>query len=433
MGKLVLISNYFETTKKNKLGNYMNPIGILSIATVAEQGGHACYVFDFNSKGITIKDVFNCIEENQPDLVAISAYTENIDYIFKFIRHIRKFSPKSRIVIGGPHATLEPDYCLKSKYVDFISINEGESTILELMEAIVSNEETIQYKDIPLLIENKHKEKSEHSNKYRIEDLDLLPFIKRSFIPKQISDIDNIITSRGCPAKCIYCSAAALSGSKYRVRNVDNVYLEFLNIIIDTGRCVFIADDTFTAIRKRTLDFSRYIKLFKIDNAYWKCESRVDVVNEELIKIMKDSGCVGIQYGIESGSQEVLNSIRKNINLDRALEVIDMTNKEGISVVTSFMIGHFCDTKETLNKTKELIKYLKEKYLDDIVIFLAFNTPFPGTWQYLNLKEIGMSMNFNAYKEMTLLNPLIQTENFTSNDLVKIYGECLSYIVTGSE
>ena len=270
---------------------------------------------------------------------------------------------------------LNPKYCI-SKFVDFVVIKEGESTFVELLEAISSDQSAIKYGDINGMQRLK-EDKTLVKSKVRppITDLDLLPLIKREYIGFEVykKRIINLYTSRGCPAKCIYCAATALSGASYRTRDIDNVYLEILliNTSVEQKQYeMYIIDDTFTAIASRVGRFTELVKKYKYQ-FIWRCESRIDVMNEEMLKCMAESGCINIQYGIESGSQKVLDGIRKNINLEKAREIIELTySRSGITICTSFMLGHYCDDKDTMKETIDMIKELYEKYDRSIEIFL---------------------------------------------------------------
>jgi radical SAM superfamily enzyme YgiQ (UPF0313 family) len=433
MSDFFLLAHSFKVSKYNdKKVNYFAPLGLLSIAVFAELNGYDTSVIDMTLKQNSIAKVIERIEIEKPLLIGICAHTENIDLVLKTTKYIKTKYPYIKIAIGGPHASLEPKYCLNSKFVDFVVIKEGEATFVELLEAISSDQSAIKYSDISGIMYRESKTLVRSKVRLPISDLDLLPLIKREFIGFDVykKRIINMYTSRGCPAKCIYCAATALSGASYRTRDIDNVYLEILliNSSIEYKQYeMYIIDDTFTAIASRVERFTELIKKYKYQ-FIWRCESRIDVMNEEMLKCMAESGCINIQYGIESGSQEVLNGIRKNINLERAREIIELTYRSGITICTSFMIGHYCDNKDTMRETINMIKELYEKYDRSIEIFLSYNTPFPGTWQYTHREKLGLRIAVTDNCEFTLTDPVVETDNFTLEDQKRIFYE--NYIYT---
>ncbi|OPX45203.1 biotin synthase [Ruminiclostridium hungatei] len=432
MKDFMLIAHSFKVSKYNdKKVNYFGPLGLLSIAVFAELNGYETTVVDMTLRQNSMSKVIESIGTEKPVLIGICAHTENIDLVLKSAKYIKTKFPDIKIAVGGPHASLDPKYCM-SKFVDFVVIKEGESTFVELLEAVSSNQSVIKYKDINGIMYKEDKALAKSNVRPPIADLDLLPLIKREYIGFEVykKRIINLYTSRGCPAKCIYCAATALSGASYRTRDIDNVYLEILlinNSVKQEQYEMYIIDDTFTAIASRVDRFTGLIEKYKY-KFIWRCESRIDVINQEMLKRMAASGCINIQYGIESGSQKVLDGIRKNIDLLKAREIIDMTYKSGITICTSFMLGHFCDTRETMRETVDMIRELYEKYDRSIEIFLSYNTPFPGTWQYTHRDKLGLRICVNDHSDFTLTDPVVETDNFTLEDQRAIYYE--NYIYT---
>lgn len=433
MSDFLLIAHSFKVSKYNdKKVNYFAPLGLMSIASYTEFNGYDTTIIDMTIRQNSLSKIVNWIAKEKPMLVGICAHTENIDLVLKSAKYIKTKFPNIKIAVGGPHASLEPKYCLNSRYVDFVVIKEGESTYVELLEAISTNQKNIKYADIRGIMFREDKEIVKTKVRPPISNLDLLPLIKREFLGFKVYNkrIINMYTSRGCPAKCIYCAATALSGASYRVRDIDNVYLEIVMIntsVKNEQFEMYMIDDTFTAIASRVERFTNLIKKYNY-RFIWRCESRIDVMTQEMLTCMAETGCINIQYGIESGSQKVLDGIRKNINLVRAREIIDMTYKSGITICTSFMIGHFCDTKETMKETINMIRELYEKYDRSIEIFLSYNTPFPGTWQYTHRDDIGLRIAVTENCQFTLTDPVVETDNFTLEDQKMIYYE--NYIYT---
>ncbi len=406
--------------------NYMPPLGLLSIASMLKMHGYNVEIIDLSVKNCRTEDINEIIESIRPILIGFSVYTENVDATFNMCRYFKRRYPDIPIVLGGPHPTLEPEYCMRKRYVDFISRGDGEQSALELLEAIRTDQRLIRFKDINGLIYLDQNGQYQYGGERRnLENLDLLPVINRDFIPEAYESITpTVYSSRGCPGRCIYCAAPSMSGGKYRIRDIENVFLETMLV---TKRCsgsreIFYIDDTFTVFRDRV---ERFIEL--CDNSstkiIWRCESRVDALfkSSDLLEGMKRAGCQRIQFGIESGNQAVLDKIRKNMKLSEAREIVDKTIQCGIPVAASFMFGHYCDTVETMNDTLLLMEEFKRKYGSMIDVVYGLNTPFPGTYQYDNLEKLGMHFTVQSYAQLDMYGPVIKTENFDAKTQLDFY------------
>ena len=406
--------------------NYMPPLGLLSIASMLKLHGYNVEIIDLSVRNCRTEDINEIIESIRPILIGFSVYTENVDATFNMCRYFKRRYPDIPIVLGGPHPTLEPEYCMRKRYVDFISRGDGEQSALELLEAIRTDQRLIRFKDINGLIYLDQNGQYQYGGERRnLENLDLLPVINRDFIPEAYESITpTVYSSRGCPGRCIYCAAPSMSGGKYRIRDIENVFLETMLV---TKRCggsreIFYIDDTFTVFRDRV---ERFIEL--CDNSstkiIWRCESRVDALfkSSDLLEGMKRAGCRRIQFGIESGNQAVLDKIRKNMKLSEAREIVDKTIQCGIPVAASFMFGHYCDTVETMNDTLLLMEEFKRKYGSMIDVVYGLNTPFPGTYQYDNLEKLGMHFTVQSYAQLDMYGPVIKTENFDAKTQLDFY------------
>lgn len=423
MARLLLLNINIATNKAEYLeGLATKPcIGNLHVGTFLEFNGHEVTMAEIpDNSASSLSDLMALIEKVSPRIIGFSAYTETNNMALSVAKEIKRKYPDIITVFGGPHPTLAPMDVILSKHVDFLILKEGESTIVELVVAIETREQTIKYDDIPGLVFKRGNGITKNDFRANITDLDLLPIIKRELGGiEKFRGVINVSSSRGCPGKCIYCSAAALSGSKYRTRDERNVFMEFVMLKVLLGERVkeiYITDDTFTAIPNRAKKFAQLIQNNNF-NVYWRCESRVDVMTEDLIKELAESGLVSIQYGIESGSQEVLNILKKEIDLEQARKTIDLTSEAGVHICLSFMLGHFCDTKDTMRQTIDFIKDMYHRYPGSQLV-IGYNTPFPGTWQHTRMEQLGMRLVTQRYENFTLSQPVIETDNFTTKDLI---------------
>lgn len=403
---------------------FLPPLGLMSIATVLETNGYDVKVLDYSLELMNSGKLVSLINEFKPLYVGVSSYTENIDENIELCKYIKKNFKNLPVLIGGPHPTVDSEYCKRKKIIDFISVGEGESTNLLVAEALRTNQKLIKFSEIDDLIYYSKEEKKFISNdcSQYIKNLDLLPIVKRHYIKHSLEgQLTTIFSSRGCPGRCIYCAASFMSGSKYRIRDIESVFLETLMLLklVDYKSEMYFCDDTFTAISKRVLRFLELIDEANI-SMRWRCESRVDVMekNRFIIDEMAKRGCNRVQYGIESGNQNVLDNIFKSLNVSVVEDIIQYTVSRGIRVAASFIFGHYCDTKETMQDTLDLMVRLKDKCKNMIEIFFSYNTPFPGTYQYVHRDELGIRFTISKYSEMTMLDPVMETDNFDGKDLL---------------
>jgi radical SAM superfamily enzyme YgiQ (UPF0313 family) len=259
-----------------------------------------------------------------------------------------------------------------------------------------------------------------------IRSLDVLPFPSRDLIDLMEYKLPGaIITSRGCPHKCIFCAAGALAGGAYRVRSSESVISEVLHLYNEYGiRELYIVDDTFTArpFTGRVLKFCRYLKALKL-GIKWFCESRADVASKDLLSTMADAGCTDIQFGCESGDDEVLRLIRKGVTVSQIENAVRTARDVGIIPTCSFMLGHAFDTIESMHRTVDFAKHLQEEYHAWIAI--AVNTPYPGTFQYENADKIGLTITTRHWADHLLSDPIIRTKNFDQDGIKQVQFDAL--------
>jgi len=410
---------------------YNPPLGLIYISSSLTMHGHDVKILDFSKTPFLRDTFFDCIDDYKPEVIGISVYTENVDEAFKLCRGIKKKHPEIYTSFGGPEASLEPLYAIKDKNVDFVLKYEGETAMLELVEAIESKEKNIKFEQVTGIVFKK-KDGTIYENRRRrdIQDLDLLAFPMRKESEKEeYGNMLNIITSRGCPGNCIYCSATALSGARYRIRAVTHTFLEMVYMLKFFGKkenIIYILDDTFTAIPDRVFAFTNLKKKFRMDFR-WRCESRVDVIDELMVKAFTETNCIGVAFGVESGSQDILDKIHKNIKLEQVEYVVKLMYQYKIYTSLNFMLGHFCDTKETMEMTYWFIKRLYDEY--DVGIFTTFNTPFPGTWQSVHADKIGIRVILSSYLEYSVLTPSVEGVSFTVDNQMEIYNKILPMMI----
>lgn len=369
--------------------NVYVPLGLAYIAAVLEGGGHRVRIRDFNVRKANDSALPKMAAG--VDIIGITGMITEYEEVIRLAGLVKEAENKAAVVLGGPLASTFPRELLEKSRADFIVIGEGEKTVAELLSAIergggFENIEGIAYREngqvnitrpvAPILEMDTIPFPARHL-------LDMEKYIRNHFESFGISIKEfgkirstNLVSSRGCPYQCTFCFKD-LWGNKWRGRSPENIINEIASLKEAYGiNGFFFNDDTFVMNSERVFEFCRLLRERKL-NIVWYCNGRVNLMTEEILKAMYDSGCRGIAYGIESGNQQVLDSMKKNETLDQVRRVVDWTRQAGIHVTGYFMIGMLGETRSTIEDTLE---FARELDLD----FYGFSltTPIPGTELY---------------------------------------------------
>jgi radical SAM superfamily enzyme YgiQ (UPF0313 family) len=392
-------------TKFSKTNYTEPPLSILYLSS---------YLREFLNKNIEIKildlavknrekkELLSEIEKEKPEFIGITTTTLTACWTKDFIEKIKKISPSTITVVGGPHPTVLPSYFENS---DFVVQGEGERAIYEI-------------------INNKKKEK--YIREEQIRNLDEIPYPSYDLIdissytysyphPTKNELYCRIITSRGCPFNCSFCQSPLIWGRKVRYRSVENVLGE-IELLVKKYNVsfIFFSDDTFVLNKERVRKLCEEIIRRKIE-IFWGCLTRANNIDFSLLQIMKKAGCREVQIGVESGDEEVLKSINKNITLKEIEEAFKILKKVGINTKGFFILGHPKDTPKTIKKTINFALKLSPTYA-----FFSIFTPYPGLPVYEEYKRKGYlktedfsQFNYHSY-------PVFETENLKRETLIKL-------------
>lgn len=417
------------------------PLGIGYIAAVLLQEGYQVEVLDINAYRFSKEEVEAKIKEYNFDVVGIGGIITIYKYVKWLVKVIRRYHPDKKIVIGGSVGSSIPKIMLEKNPVDIVCIGEGEETVRDLMRVLETKEDLskvqgIWYKDDNGKIYQTPKRSP-------IKNLDNLPSPAWNLFPMSIylrnpvgapnrnKWIDgsvndttplsmNLYATRGCPYQCIYCYHDFM-GQGYRHRSPENVISE-IEVLYEKYKVLYFhfVDDEFVMNKNFIYEFCELLKAFSKEISQkitWGCVGRVNLMTEDLIATMTDAGCILIGYGIESGSQKMLDFIKKRVTVEQAKNAIRLTKKYLGWADCSFMIGYPGENRETIQET---INFCKELELIPEVIF--FITPYPGTELYtmalqqgkiedeeeyiLRLGEQGerVSVNFTNFSDEELLS-----------------------------
>lgn len=397
-------------------------LGIGYMMAILENNGFSADEYNYYL-GIKDLDAFkNTIKSESPKIVGLACSTETYQNAILLSGIIKEIDTDIIVVMGGPHVTFTAEETLKLASIDVAVKREGEFTMLDLANYYIRHEGRLEdikgivYKNGDAIVTNR--------NRPFIKDLDSLPLPKRKKIGKRVG----LISSRGCPNKCIFCAAGALSGGKYRMRSAENVFDEILYFYKKDIRKFSFYDDTVT------VDIDRLSKLCRLmanlSGITWTAESRVDVITEDpdIFNKMAKAGCGSVQLGIESGSQETLDKMKKGIRLEQTENAIASARKAGLEVVCSMIFGLPFDTRETIRTNVDFGLYLQSKYQAGVLISHA--TPFPGTYLYKYPEKQGINITTYDYNEYSFGNPIIDGKYLTVDEKRTMYFDELLKIIT---
>jgi anaerobic magnesium-protoporphyrin IX monomethyl ester cyclase len=405
-----------------------SPLGIGYITAMLQKDGFNVLPLNLYLGLEDLKMFEALIIQKKPTIIGFSTMTENFQNGIRLAKIIRDVNPDTIIIFGGPHVSVLVEETLyNNDCVDIIVRGEGEYTMVELANYFIRNRGALD--DIKGIAYKSHGTIVRTAVRPLIKDLDVLPFPYRD-----ITDIDGLltkekifaankvfITSRGCPGRCKFCAAAALAGGKYRMRSIENIAYEISEAkhTYKDLNYIFFGDDTISADLSRLLKLCKFLKK---ENVLWSAESRVDAMTEDLAAALVNSGCVGVQFGIESGSQELLDRMGKNITLDQIHQALKWTSRAGLGVVCSMMIGLPDDTIETINQTLDFAEKLQKEY-NKVAVVLACTVAYPGTYYFKHAKDLGLFISTRNYDSYSTVMPIMDTPYLTRWQIRNAYFE----------
>lgn len=417
----VLFVNPPQTASKYKfMGVIAPPLGIAYMAGVLQENNIDVEILDASAEDMDFKDVEKELLKRKPDLVALTALTPTIGRALETAQVVKETLPDSIVVMGGYHPTFNFIETLEDENVDIVIRGEGEYIMLNLVQALENQSSLHDVKGI--VFEDKNsKEIVVNPEAPLIQDLDELPFPALNLLPMKkyrLLDIDThmttMITTRGCPMQCSFCSSAAMHGKKIRERSVENIVdeIEYLKTNYDIDTIAFM-DDTFTLKKRKVMAICDEILKRNIE-IMWGCTSRVDTLDEKLLKKMKESGCITIFIGVESADQQQLDNMCKNTTIAKIENAFKIAHKLKIRTIASVALGMPGDTKEIMNKTVKFVHKLKPNYA-----IYSLATPYPGTRFYKEAFEKNL-IKIKDWSKYTLITPILETIDCSLNDMRKI-------------
>ncbi|MFH0801450.1 MAG: radical SAM protein [bacterium] len=427
---VLLINPPYEHTvgRFQRLAHFTDPpLGIAYLASfLREQLPEVkTDILDAAALNMTLAQIVGHIEQKRPRIVGLSSVTITANLVKKIARAVRKILPETLLVAGGIHPTVLPNDFFPD--MDVSVLGEGELTMLELARAFLGGKRSSRdFSDIRGIVFSPDGEPVRTAERPLIPDLSTLPFPARDLLPldKYLCQYPHraptrrystMIISRGCPYDCTFCCSKQIWRREVRFRSPDDI-LDELHEVRERHQISMIhfADDNFCLSRERSLELFRRMIEEKTD-VRWSCLTRVDALDEDLLRLMKQAGCVELHIGVESGDPEVLKSINKNISVPHIKEVFALVKKAGINSKGSFILGNRGETRETILKTIDLALEL-----DPTTAFISIMVPYPGTPIFEEYKEKNLITTYDWDRYNYYMEPVFQPEGLPASELKKM-------------
>jgi radical SAM superfamily enzyme YgiQ (UPF0313 family) len=397
----------------------MPPLGIATLAALAEREGAEADVVDAQATGMDAAALVREVASREPyDYIGFSATTPEIDAVRRAAGMIRRVAPSARFVLGGVHATVCHEELVREGTFDIAVRGEGERAVVALAQGVPLQEiGNLTWRDERgTVVVNPDEE--------GFVDLESLPFPAYHKLPmdryhsalgaaRRFPSI-GMITSRGCPGSCTFCFSA-MFGKKIRFVSAGRM-IEHVRLLRDRYgiREVSFYDDTFTASRQRVRDFCEGLLREGIDLS-WSCFARIDTVSADLLKLMRRAGCHQVMYGFEAADDAVLASVNKRVTTESYERVVAWTNEAGINVRGAFMLGNRGESEETMQRTIDLSIRLG-------ITFAIFNitTPYPGTALYDWAEQEGI-LRHKDWADYDYAHPVLELPGLPGELVLRYY------------
>ena len=406
---------------KVSTGHEVPPQPLIYLAAVLREHNFKCSIIDANALGLDEEATVDKIIAAEPRIVGITAPTMLISTTARIASAIKDKNPDILVVVGGPHMSAIPEETMSlCPSIDIGVRGEGEVTLIELLNALGKKKDLSCVKGI--IFRGKAALYMTPARPY-IGDLDTLPMPAWDMLPDILTNYQqsasriyrlpniSIVTSRGCPFQCIFC-ARNVFGNVTRAHSAEYVIAMIRHLIKHYKiRSISFEDENFVVYKKRLEGFCNHIIREKID-IFWDAASSITAVTPELLSLMKKAGCWQLNYGIESGSQRILDFIKKGTTVEGIKRTLAMTKKAGIITKGYFIIGHPTEDELTIRET---IRFIGSADLD--IFQMSFMVPFPGTELSRIASRYGSVVN--SIEDMNIWTPLFIPHGLTKEKLIQ--------------
>ncbi len=402
-------------------GMQMPPLNDLYVATHAKNAGVDVFFLDAQFEPERLEALKANGFADISNVVLLSS-TQSFGEDCAFLAGLKKLNPGIKGILFGSHPTFMPKYCLSNPAVDYIVLREPEESIRQLLLCLRDKGDPASVQGIGFRDRGGAAVITEPRP---FMDMDDLPMPDRSLLPDGVDYFNPVVwqvpyttmqTSRGCPGKCIFCTAPEFYGRKVRCRSTANVMAELREIKRLGFKEVFFRDETFTAYRQRNMDICHAMIEEKLGLS-WIANGRVDLVDRESMALMKKAGCHLIKFGVETGNDEILRNYRKDTTVAQARQAFRDAADAGLDTHAHIVLGGPGETPETLAKT---LAFAKE--LNPTTVSFGLLTPYAGTELFRRVEEKHPEIRDGSGSNMTNLH----VDGFFSESVCGMDGKTLN-------
>jgi radical SAM superfamily enzyme YgiQ (UPF0313 family) len=424
----VLLFRPPDPLQSSALLSHTRPMNLAYLAATLRTKGFEVAIIDYETTSFNERHLQQVLHHIRPAVAGITCTTPTVKSAAQLAAAIKSYATDITTVVGGSHASALPEQTLREfPAFDYLVFGEGEATLLDLCIRLRDGGKD---SSIAGLAFRENGDVTVTATRRLIEDLDSIPFpardlidyatqsghSSRGFSNKLLST--ELFTSRGCPVGCSFCAIQATFGRSVRFRELSFIEDEVKRMVREHNfNHVVIADDTFTLLPDRAAAICEIFERSGINS--WNCDTRVNTVTPELLKLMKRSGCTKVAFGVESGSQRMLDLMGKGITVDQVRNAVTWAKNAGIKHIEgNFIIGSDpSETWQDLEETRKLIATLPWTFISVAVV-----VPYPGTPLREKMLTDGFLEPVQDWNNYVMLGapPAWRTEHFSSSDLIDL-------------
>ncbi len=422
-GDYGFISGYFA---KKSGGTYI-PYNLAILAAVAEKEGHEAKIIDGELDRLTLDQIVSMAKDYDPDVIALTGMSPFYNIADECAKLLRLNNVKAKICIGGQHITIMEEKAFYDSF-DYGFCGDGEEGFKSFLKEYSSDK---NFKNVPGLLYRENGEVKKNPKTHTSKDLDIYPLAAYHLLKmgeykfgtlKGRLPFSSIMTTRGCPWKCIFCASDQLNTTRILKRSMECIVDEIEHVVKNYNvRHFMVLDDVLTLVRKRTVEFCNAIIERKL-NITFEGSTRANLLDEELVILMKKAGLIRLSFGLETVDEDMRKTMNKKVPLEAYTDANRLLNKYDIEALNSVMLGLPGETEENVWKTLNFLKNSKEVKQANFAIAV----PYPGTkfHDMASKGEGGMELltdNLTEYKRYGAA--VTNVNNLTSHDLVRLQNE----------